>query len=412
MSMRQIASQEIRIHKFAAKELPLALLPAHIAERPAVPANVAGDVDALLVTGGTGFIGGAVLAELIDTALWPRVLMMVRARDVDEGRRRIVDSISRFFPGRDMREYIHPDQIIVAGLEDAASLADEPRLRQVTHVIHSAAVTSFAKHPRIHVINVDASEAFVRVLMENAKVERFLNVGTAWCVGMGGGAVIREGGNQETDKHVVPYTRSKIDFERLIRSKHPAFPLISARPSIVVGHSKFGTVPSGSIYWVYRAAQLLGSFACRFDDKQDVVPADWVARALVHLTLKPELWHDVYHLSAGHGASSTIADLDVAIAEGRQVAPHGRHGFRTIGARDLPRAVYERRQLFEGVNPVLLAKALSIYAHFAESGVVFDNARTLGEGVPPPPPFHTYARECARTSEIASIAAQMEDDFK
>lgn len=410
--MRQIASQEFRIHRHAGEGLPETLLPASIVARPSAPANVAGDVDALLVTGGTGFIGGAVLAELIDTPLWPRVLMMVRARDVEEARLRIVESIGRFFPGRDMREHVHPDQIIVAGLEDAASLAHEPRLRDVTHVIHSAAVTSFAKHPRIHAINVEASEAFVRVLKENAKVERFLNVGTAWCVGMGGGCVIREGGNQETNRHVVPYTRSKIDFERLISTKHPDFPLVSARPSIVVGHSKLGTSPSGSIYWVYRAAQLLGSFACRFDDKQDVVPADWVARAIVHLALKRELWFDVYHLSAGHGASSTIADLDRAIAEGRQVSPHGRDGFRTIGARELPRAVYERRDLFDGANPVLLAKALSIYANFAESGVVFDNTRTLMEGVPLPPPFHTYAQECARTSEASSIAAQMEDDFK
>ena len=247
---------------------------------------------------------------------------------------------------------------------------------------------------------------------ELTEVQRFINVGTAWCVGMGGGKIIWEGGSQQTETHVVPYTRSKIEFEQLIRRKHPSFPLISARPSIVVGHSKLGTAPSGSIYWVFRAAQLLGSFTCRFDDKQDVVPADWVAKALVQLTLKPELWFDEYHLSAGQAAYSTIGQLDVAIAQGREVPPHGRHGFRFITPRELPKTVYEQRAKFGEANPVLLAKALSIYANFAESGVVFDNSRTLSEGIPPPPPFHSYAPECARTSEIASIAAQMEDDFK
>lgn len=405
--MRQIATQNLRYHGVLGEGMLSPLV-----KHDGIPTNVAGEVQTLLLTGGTGFIGGAVLAEIIDTPLWARTLVMVRAARVDEARRRLADSIARFFPGRDVFDLIQPQQIISCGLEDVASLECDPRLCQVTHVVHSAAVTSFANHPRIRTINVEASETFVQLLQKVSPIQRFINVGTAWCVGMGGGKVIWEGGSQQTETHVVPYTRSKIEFEQLIRRKYPAFPLISARPSIVVGHSKLGTAPSGSIYWVFRAAQLLGSFTCRFDDKQDVVPADWVAKALVHLMLKPELWFDEYHLSAGQSAYSTIGQLDVAIAEGRSVTPHGRGGFRFITPRELPKAVYEQRCKFGEANPVLLAKALAIYANFAESGVVFDNSRTLSEGVPPPPPFHSYASQCARTSELASIADQMEDDFK
>ena len=46
-------------------------------------------VDHLLVTGGTGFIGGAVLAELLATPLWAETLILVRANTLSEGKERI-----------------------------------------------------------------------------------------------------------------------------------------------------------------------------------------------------------------------------------------------------------------------------------------------------------------------------------
>ena len=43
---------------------------------------------------------------------------------------------------------------------------------------------------------------------------------------------------------------------------------------------------------------------------------------------------------------------------------------------------------------------------------MFDNRRTLAEGIQRPPAFYTYAGICAATAEATSIASQMEDDFK
>lgn len=382
------------------------------AERPPVAKNHAPDIGKLLVTGGTGFIGGAVLAELMQTEKWPRVFVMVRAKDRDEARSRIVASITRFFPGEDVSGRVSDEQIIAAGLEDCAGLVHDRRMREVTHVIHSAAVTSFANDPRIKAVNVDASLDFVSVLRDCANVKRFINVGTAWCVGMDVEKIVIEDGEQGSSEHVVPYTESKLEFERAVRLKYPDFPLISARPSIVVGHTKLGTRPSGSIYWVFRSVQILGQFTPAFDGRMDVVPVDWVAQSLLQLTQKPDLWFDTYHLSAGTTSYSTVGQLDTAIAAGRMVEPHGRAGYKRVNTRELAKAVYDRRSDLGGAHPLILARALSIYAKFAESGVVFDNARTLAEGVAPPPPFHSYADECARTSENSSIAAQMEDDFK
>ena len=369
-------------------------------------------VEKILVTGGTGFIGGAVLCELINTEYWPQTLIMVRGANHAEARERIVRSLKRFLPDAPVESMIADSQIIVAGLEDSKSLVDEPRIRDVSHVIHSAAVTAFSNHPRIRAINVDASLEFVRVLKSCARVQRFINVGTAWCVGMDVEKLVAEDGDQGSAKHVVPYTESKLEFERTVRRLHPDFPFVSARPSIVVGHTKYGTQPSGSIYWVFRSVHVLGKFSCSFDERMDVVPVDWVAQALMRLAFKEELSFDTYHLSAGESSYSTIAQLDDAIAEGRNVPPTTRARYMSVDDRQLTKAVYEKRSMLGDANPWLLSRALGLYARFAESGVLFDNRRTLWEGIVSPPPFHTYAAMCARTSENTSLSAQMEDDFK
>lgn len=369
-------------------------------------------IEKLLVTGGTGFIGGAVLAELFESPYWSRTLIMVRATNLAEARIRIIGSLQRFLPGQPIDNLLADEQIIVASLEDAGNLEHEPRIKTVTHVIHSAAITAFSNHPRIRAINVDASLQFVDMLSRCARIQRFVNVGTAWCVGMDVEKFVAEDGDEGSDSHVVPYTQSKLEFERTVRRELPHFPFVSARPSIVVGHTKFGTAPSSSIYWVFRSVQVLGNYTCDFDGRMDVVPVDWVAQTLVGLVAKEQLSFDMYHLSSGDTSSTTIAQLDTAIAEGRNVSPHGRSGYKTVDDRQLTKSVYEKRKLLGDANPWLLSRALRVYARFAESGVVFDNQRTMYEGFDSPPPFHGYAAICARTSEGTSLTAQMEDDFK
>ena len=366
----------------------------------------------LLVTGGTGFIGGAVLAELAETAIWRKCYFLVRADSVCAAKKRIANSIERFLPDIDCDCLVTDDQIILGGLEDWPKLTEEPRLGSVTHVIHSAAVTSFSKSKRIRAVNVDASLGFVEALMRTAKIERFINVGTAWCVGLERNSFVPEGLVTCNGEHLVPYTQSKIDFEREVRQRFPELPFVTARPSIVVGHTRLGIRPSGSIYWVFHSAAVIGGFTCSLEDQVDVVPVDWVARALVHLVGKPRLEFDAYHLSSGLGAASVVAEIDEAIARGRKTSPHGRSGFRHLDEKTLIEVVRAGHGMFGRARPSVLGPALALYGRFAASGTVFDNSRAINEGIEPPPPFWSYADVCAATAEGISIAEQMEDDFK
>jgi nucleoside-diphosphate-sugar epimerase len=364
----------------------------------------------LLITGGTGFIGGAVLDELCDTEVWPNVLIFVRALTLFEGRQRILQSIRRFRPEFPSDELLDT-QIILGDLHGLAEVATDARLEKVAYVIHSAAVTSFSSAERIANTNVDASLAFVSMLVERSPLKRFVNVGTAWSVGFVSDAVVLEGEGARSDVHFVPYTKSKADFERLARHTFAKAPFVSVRPSIVVGHTRFGTEPSGSIYWVFRAAAILGAFTCRLEDRIDVVPVDWVARSLIQIATAEQLNFDSYHLSSGRERASCIGDLDKRIARVRGRNPWGRE-WREVGDTALLDIIRNNKALLGRVNPRLLHRALILYGRFAQANTFFDNTRTLLEGIAPPPPFHTYVERCATTAESSELGKQMADDFK
>jgi nucleoside-diphosphate-sugar epimerase len=337
---------------------------------------------------------------------------MVRASTLSEGKERIAHSLQRFFPDRPVSQLIGDHQVILCSLEDSDCLLEDERVEHVSHVIHCAAMASFSDSPKIRATNVDASLAFMRSITAVARIRRFVNVGTAWCVGLRTSEVVPEAAEVPEGEHVVPYTASKLEFERRVREEFPWLNFVSARPSIVVGHTRLGTKPSGSIYWVFRSTFAMGQFTCAYSDQLDVVPVDWVASALVRLATTRRLRFKNYHLSSGRQWASSIEQIDHAIATGIEQRANGKEGYRRVGGQELAKAVRANRYRLGNANPWLLTHALNIYGKFAQSGTVFDNSHTLMEGVSPPPPFFTYAGLCAATAESTSLAAQMEDDFK
>jgi len=366
----------------------------------------------LLLTGGTGFLGGAVAAELIATPAWERTLLLVRAPTKSAGRARVIDALRKFEITDQLLERVREEQIVLGDYKDPAAIFTDPVLAEVTHVINCAAIASFANHPGLWPINVEGTFEFARRLGETAKLQRFVHVGTAMCVGLNAPTPVAEDYVPTTPpQHLVPYTETKVEIERKIRAELPGLPFVAARPTIIVGHSKLGTRPSGSIYWVFRTAQLLGKFTCALDDRIDVVPVDWVAQALVQLALKPALSHTFYHLSAGPQAASTFAELDIAMARGRGVAPL-RERYMQATFEELAAMRDQYREKLGPCNPRIMQRAIKLYGVFAALNITFRNENLLSEGIAPPPPFAEYAAICAATSEGSPIAEQMTADFK
>lgn len=366
----------------------------------------------ILVTGATGFLGSAVVASLLEKVNIDSLLLLVRANDACEGLERIRQALNQLEVPTSISNDLTESQILLGDLRDVSLLAIDPRIDSITHVINCAAIASFGKNPLIWPVNVDATFAFAERMARVKSLVRFLHIGTAMACGPTMQSPVEESWEfAPEDEHLVPYTASKAAIEQKIRQELPGLPLVVARPSIVVGHSTLGCKPSGSIFWVFRMAQLLEQFTCSLDERIDVIPVDYCADMLTTLALKDQLAHDLYHISAGPESSCTFGELEIAFAEGLGVPPIGNR-YRQIDYHEFDKLAQEFQTRAGPCNKRLVLRALQLYAGFADLNYVFDNSRMLKEAVLQPPQFSSYIGLCAATSKHISIQEQMRWDFK
>lgn len=367
----------------------------------------------ILITGATGFLGGSVVAQLIANGQGPQLVFLVRAENAGQGLERLRDNLQQHGVSHAECLALNAGQIICGDFLDTSWLAREtPRLLDVDRVINCAAVASFSKNPTIWPVNVEGTFAFAEVMSRSKRLKRFLHVGTAMCCGPERESPISESWEfPDAEQQLVDYTASKAEIERRMREELPDLPLVVARPSIVVGHRSLGCQASGSIFWVFRMGFALESFTCGLDEQIDVIPVDYCAEALIGLTLKPRLSHDLYHISAGHDSACTFAEIDQAFALANGAAPVGER-YRKIDVDNLKELAASFESRIGPANPRLVLRALRLYSGFADLNYLFDNRRLLDEGIAVPPRFTDYLDVCVRSSSGVSIATQMQWDFK
>src|SRR4030081_2991157 len=98
----------------------------------------------LLLTGATGFLGGAIAAALLDSPRWRELLILIRAADAAEGRTRLPPCQPRFARDPALVERMGDEQILCGDLCGAVQFADDPRLAAITEVVNCAAFASFS----------------------------------------------------------------------------------------------------------------------------------------------------------------------------------------------------------------------------------------------------------------------------
>jgi len=347
----------------------------------------------ILVTGATGFIGGAIAARLI--ANGHSVLALVRAPSESHARARVARSVGRFGPR-------HTVRVLVGDLAEDGTY-DSSVFDEVTHVVHAAACTSFAAVREAGRTNVDGTRKLANRVF--CTVRRFLHVSTAYCCGDRPKAIVHEDDAPRPDHtHVNEYARSKAHAELSFLAMDWRDRLLIARPSVVIGHSSLGVRPSSSLFWYYRAMAALRCGAFGLDDRRDIVPVDYVADALAFLLELERPRFRTYHVSAGERASVPLRQIL------RRLSPSD--DWTKVPATALANMSSQLGPLAKSdAEATKLARGMSACARFAESGIrYFDNSRLLSEGFRPPPSFLEYIDACVESSAGASVFEQMVDD--
>lgn len=366
----------------------------------------------IFITGATGFLGGAITAELINAGNINNLLLLARGNAEKNALDRIKENLLKFGITVSQLSRLTEQQIVEGDLSKPENFIADSRLDNVEKVINCAAIASFGNNPLIWKVNVEGTFQLASRMSKVKGLKRFIHVGTAMSCAPEPDTNVTEAMDPTQRKdHIVEYTWSKSTIEQMIKEHLPGFPLIIARPSIVVGHTEHGCVPSASIFWVFRMALKLGKFMCSLEDRIDVIPVDYCAKTVIKLLEAPELEHPIYHISSGRQSSVTFAEIDQAMAQAsgaRPVSPD----YKKVDYKELSKEKHNFRTLFGDCNEKIVLRSMSLYGEFSKLNVTFDNEKIMKLGMPASPRFTDYIAICHNSVKEKTLSELMAVDFK
>jgi len=277
-----------------------------------------------VLTGGTGFLGGEVLARLLERDIAP-VYVLVRARDDEEANARLetlLDSVlGSAEPWSDRAIAVRGDlgqPWLGMSSRDRDWLAE-----RADRIIHCAASVSFTMGlDEQRRINVDGTRRMIELAGHCARrggLESFVHVSTAYVAGTHPGT-FREDDLDVGQSFRNAYERTKFEAELLVR-RSPELPVQVMRPSIVVGDSRTGWTPAFNVLYGPMKAFARGAYPAipaRRSAPVDVVPVDFVADAVLALAGRSG---NAYNLTAGNRASSVGELIELGSAAASKPRP-------------------------------------------------------------------------------------------
>lgn len=248
------------------------------------------------VTGGTGFIG----RNLIDQLLMRRGTIYVLVRR--GSKKKFNHLLNQRWPNHKKR------LVAVTGdlTRDALGIgkADRERLDgKIRHFFHLAAVYDLSAGPEEQEAgNIQGTRNAIR-FAEEIRAGCFHHTSSIAAAGLYPG-VFREDMFDEASGLEHPYFRTKHESEGLVRASC-SIPWRIYRPGIVVGHSRTGEIDKiDGPYYFFKLIQKLRRMLPPWvptlgleGGRINIVPVDFVARAMDHIAHKPKLDGHCFHLT-------------------------------------------------------------------------------------------------------------------
>jgi thioester reductase-like protein len=344
---------------------------------------------AIFLTGATGYLGAYVAAELLREG--ETLNLLVRAQSPRDAERRLWRALQFHAEFADFERCLRERVHVFEGDITAPDLGLDPdarrRLVETTEsIVHCAASLNRRSEQACIAGNVRGTLAALRIAREAGEqhaFRRFSLVSTVAVAGERSHEVVHEDdavdwGRRDYD----PYGRTKKLAELLVRDLLPDAAVTVFRPSIVLGDSMRSETTQFDMVRSFSFLADLPALPMRATDRLDIVPADWVARAIVLLHRKPEPRHVTYHLSAGV-ASPMCHEIAGAVAAAADRRPPVFVPALAWPADALAAAA-------ERVGPLSArrgAALLRVFLPYLTYDTVFDNSRAVAEVGEEPAPF-------------------------
>ena len=348
---------------------------------------------AIFLTGGTGYIGAHVAANLLENH-GAALNVLVRAKDPQEAQLRLWQGLQlhlefpRFFEYVQTRIRVFRGDITLPGF--GLNRDEYDRLVHTTDsIIHCAA--SLNRKSEKSCLNVNL-RGTLEVLTLARHIEhyhglrRFSDVSTVAVAGQRSNEVVTEGRAIEWDRSDYdPYARTKKFCEHMMHVLLPDTPTTVFRPSIVLGDSRHSETTQFDMVKAFVFLAGLPVLPFRPTDKIDIVNVDFVADAIATLHQKDQPQHDTYHLSSGI-ESQTFRELTTALA-----AAQAKRGPVFVPVLESP---FSSAVNFASNRKGQVAKTASlmkVFMPYLVWNTVFDNTRVTSELGRKPVPFSKYS---------------------
>jgi thioester reductase-like protein len=356
---------------------------------------------AIFLTGSTGYLGSYLAAGLL-RGHRDSLNLLVRAKDQREARERLWQALQLHMEFPEFQEHVSTRvRIFLGDLTNLKfGLADDQYhalVESTDSLIHCAASLNRKSERQCLNVNLRGTLEIIQLArraQDHHGLRRFSHVSTVAVAGTRRDEVVQEDAAIDWARSDYdPYARTKKFCEHMVHQLLADVPRTIFRPAIVLGDSRR---PETTQFDMVRAFSVLASLPVlplRPTDRIDIVPADYVGKAIVTIHQKESPSYPRYHLSSGTG-SQTYRELTDALA---QAAGSSRPTFVPSLGRPFSGTVnwlsHKKNNLGHG------ASLLKVFWPYLVWNTIFDNSRVIEElGGEAPAKFSTYAHPLLKFS--------------